>query len=92
VILELVLAGTFVLFGVVSGINSLRDAQPSDEPRVRFLVAVHDAAKAGFWLALGGFFLGFALIDEPMGFRWFAMAPILMAVLRLGAAALLSRG
>jgi hypothetical protein len=44
VILELVLAGTFVLFGVVSGINSLRAAQPSDETRVRFLVAVTDAA------------------------------------------------
>jgi hypothetical protein len=91
VILELVLAGLFVLFGVVSGINSLRDAQPVEEGRVRFLVAVHDAAKAGFWLALGGFFLGFALSDEPLGFRWFAMMPILMAALRLGAAALISR-
>jgi hypothetical protein len=91
VILELVLAALFLLFGVVSGINSLRDAQPVDEPRLRFLVAVHDAAKAGFWLALAGFFLGFALIKEPFGFRWFALMPILMAGLRLATAALLSR-
>jgi hypothetical protein len=91
VILELVLAGLFLFFGVVSGINSVRDSQPLEDGRVRFLVAVHDAAKAGFWLSLGGFFLGFALIDEPLGFRWFAMMPILMAALRLATAALLAR-
>jgi hypothetical protein len=91
VIVELVLAGLFLLFGVISGINSVRDAQPVDESRVRFLLAVHDAAKAGFWLALGGFFLGFGLIEEPLGFRWFALMPILMAGLRLATAALLAR-
>jgi hypothetical protein len=91
VILELVLAALFLLFGLVSGINSLRDARPVEEGSVRFLVAVHNAAKAGFWFALGGFFLGFALIEEPMGFRWFAMAPIAMAALRLATGALLSR-
>ena len=90
-ILELVLAALFLLFGLVSGINSLRDARPVEEGSVRFLVAVHNAAKAGFWFALGGFFLGFALIEEPMGFRWFAMAPIAMAALRLATGALLSR-
>jgi hypothetical protein len=91
VILELVLAGLFVLFGLVSGINSLQDAQPIEDGRVRFLVAVHDAAKAGFWLSLGGFFVGFALIDEPQAFRWFFLVPVLMAALRLATAALLSR-
>jgi hypothetical protein len=91
VILELVLAALFGLFGLVSGINSLQDAQPIDDARVRLLVAVHDAAKAGFWLALGAFFLGFALIEEPQGFRWFVLVPVLMAGLRFATAALLSR-
>lgn len=91
-IVELVVASVFVLIGIRSSINSLRstDAEPSG--RVRALLALHDAAKAGFWFGLGGFFLGFALLDEPQGFRWFAMVPIGMAGLRLAAAALLGRG
>jgi hypothetical protein len=91
-IFEFVLAGTFLLFGLVSAVNSLRGAEPIEDPRVRFLVAVHNSAKAGFWLALGAFFLGFALIEEPQAFRWFAMLPVVMAGLRLASAALLSRG
>jgi hypothetical protein len=91
VIFELVLAGLFLLFGLVSAVNSLRGAEPIEDPRVRFLVAVHNSAKAGFWLALSAFFLGFALIEEPQAFRWFAMLPVLMAGLRLASAALLSR-
>jgi hypothetical protein len=90
-ILELVLAGVFLLFGVVSGINSLRGVEPMEEGRARFLLAVHDAAKAGFWLALGGFFLGLALIEEPQSFRWFALAPVLMAGVRLLTAVFLAR-
>jgi hypothetical protein len=91
VIFELVLAGLFLMFGLISGVNSLRGARPIEDPRVRFLVAVHDSAKAGFWLALGAFFLGFALIEEPQAYRWFAMLPIAMAGLRLATAAFLSR-
>jgi hypothetical protein len=91
VIFELVLAGLFLMFGLISAVNSLREARPIDDPRVRFLVAVHDSAKAGFWLALAAFFLGFALIEEPQAFRWFALLPVAMAGLRLVTAALLSR-
>jgi hypothetical protein len=77
---------------MVSGINSLRAARPVEEGRIRFLIALHDSAKAGFWLSLGAFFLGFALIEEIQGFRWFALIPLVMAGLRLATAALLSRG
>jgi hypothetical protein len=90
--LELILAAVFLLMGVVSGINSLRNVPLAENGRARFLIAVHEAAKAGFWLALGGFFLGFGLIEEPQGFQWFALAPVFMAGLRLLAAAFLARG
>ena len=90
-ILELVLAGIFLLFGVVSGLNSLRDIEPVEEGRVRFLIALHDSAKAGFWLSLGAYFLGLALIGDPQAFRWFVLIPILMAGLRLATAAFLAR-
>ncbi len=55
------------------------------------LIAVHDAAKAGFWLSLGGFFLGYGVSAEPQAFRWFAMVPVGMAGLRLITATLLAR-
>lgn len=57
----------------------------------RLLVAVHDASRAGFWFALSGLFLGFALIDDAASFRWFALIPIGMAALRMLAAVRLSR-
>jgi hypothetical protein len=82
----------FLLFGVISGINSLRAARPVESGRIRFLIALHDSSKAGFWLSLGAFFLGFALIEEIQSFRWFAMIPLAMAGLRLVTAALLARG
>jgi hypothetical protein len=92
VILEMVAAGVFLLVGLLSAIGSLRSPTAVGESgRDRFLIALHDAAKAGFWLALGGFFLGFGLLDEPQGFRWFALVPVGMAGLRLVAAALLAR-
>lgn len=55
------------------------------------MIALHEAAKAGFWLALGTFFLGYATVAEPQQFRWFVMIPISMAGLRLVAATLLAR-
>lgn len=60
-------------------------------PRERFLIALHDASRGGFWLALAGLFAGFALIDDAASFRWFAIVPILMAGMRLLAATFLAR-
>lgn len=90
-IVEMVLAALFLLAGVRSAVVSLGETAPEEGTRARLLVALHDAAKAGFWLALGGFFLGYGLLDEPQRFRWFALVPLFMAGLRLAAAALLSR-
>jgi hypothetical protein len=92
VILEMVAAGVFLLVGLLSAIGSVRSPTAMGETgRDRFLVAVHDAAKAGFWLTLGGFFLIFGLIDEPQDFRWFALVPVGMAGLRLATAYFLAR-
>jgi hypothetical protein len=89
--LEFFLAVPLLLIGVISGIRSLREPIAADDGRSRFLIAVHEASKAGFWLTLGGFFLVYGLAEEPQDWRWFALVPIAMAALRLGAAALLSR-
>jgi hypothetical protein len=52
---------------------------------------MHQAAKAGFWFAFGGFFLAYGLFEHPEGIRWFALIPVGMAALRLATALLLAR-
>jgi hypothetical protein len=80
-----------LLIGVRSALASIGQ-QDVDEPgRVRVLIALHEAAKAGFWLALGAFFVGYATVTEPQEFRWFVMVPIAIAGVRLLAATLLAR-
>ena len=88
---DLVLAGVFLLVGLRSALQSIREQSPDEPGRVRALMALHEAAKAGFWLALGAFFLGYATVREPQEFRWFVTIPIAMAGLRLVAATLLAR-
>lgn len=91
-IVEVVVGSLFLLVGLRSSLRSLRSTDTAESAGTRALVAVHDAAKAGFWLALGGLFIGFATLDEPESFRWFVLVPIAMAGIRLVAAATLSRG
>lgn len=79
------------MIGLRSAVRSIGQMAPDEPGRVRALIALHEAAKAGFWLALGAFFLGYATVAEPQQFRWFVMFPISMAGLRLVAATLLAR-
>jgi hypothetical protein len=88
---ELAAGGLFLLIGLRSAVHSIGQMSPDEPGRVRALIALHEAAKAGFWLALGAFFLGYATVAEPQQFRWFVMFPIAMAGLRLVAATLLAR-
>jgi hypothetical protein len=90
--LEFVLAVPLLVVGLVSATRSLREPIAAENGGSRFLVALHEASKAGFWLTLGGFFLVYGLADEPGAWRWFALVPIAMAGLRLGTAAVLARG
>ena len=84
--------GAFALLvGISSAAGSLREPIPVEAGRDRFLVAMHEAARAGFWFALAFVFIGLSLIPDPFRFRWLAMLPIGMAGLRLVAAAFLSR-
>lgn len=84
------LAAVFFLVGVRTTLTPTRlDERISGGDRL--LIAVHDAARAGFWLALAAVFVGFNLVEDPFEFRWFVMVPIAMAALRLLAAVGLSR-
>jgi hypothetical protein len=88
---EFVLAGLFLLIGLFAAVRSLREPIAAEDRGSRFLVAVHQASSSGFWLTLGGFFLVYGLAEEPQDWRWFALVPVAMAVVRLGTAMLLAR-
>lgn len=89
-VFELALGSVFVLIGLRSAVSSLREPTPAGSSGDRFLLALHEAAKAGFWLALGAFFIGYPLVDD-LAFRWFALTPVGMAGIRLVASYFLSR-
>lgn len=84
-ILELAAAGVLFLVGLWVAYWSLKEPPEVQSATERLLVALHEAARAGFWLALGAWFLGLALLREPQMFRWFILVPIGMAGLKLAA-------
>ena len=89
--LEYFLAGLLFVFGIVSAMRSLANPIPDERASGRFLIAIHEAAKALFWLALGGFFLAYGLADGAPEVRWLAIVPVTLAAVRLLAASALSR-
>lgn len=89
--LETLVAIPLVLIGLWSAWRSLAQPVPAEDAGSRFLIAVHQASKAGFWFGFGAFFLAYGLLEHPEGFRWFALVPVGMAVLRLATALLLAR-
>ena len=91
--IDILVASVFAVFGVVSAARSLGREPATDETaRDRFLIAVHDAAKALFWFALGAFVLAYGFAEDPHSLRWLLLIPLGMAVVRLLAATALSRG
>ena len=91
-ILELIAAAVLILVGLWVAYYSLKEPMEVRSARERVLVALHEASRAGFWLALGAWFLGLALIEEPQTWRWFILVPIGMAALRLAARTFLGMG
>jgi hypothetical protein len=89
--LEYALAGILFLVGAVSAGRSLASPITDEHGRPRFLIAVHEAAKALFWFSFGGFFLAYGLSNGAPEVRWLALVPISMGAIRMVAASVLSR-
>ncbi len=89
--IEYILAGALFVFGVVSAVRSLAVPPVEERRGDRLLIAVHQAARATFWLSLGGFFLAYGLTDRAPEVRWLVLVPVLMAIVRVLTAIRLSR-
>ncbi len=87
--IEYVLAGALFLFGVVSAVGSLAEPPAPERRGDRVLVAIHEAARAMFWLSLAGFFLALGLSRGAEDVRWLLLVPMGMAAVRLVSASFL---
>lgn len=90
--LEIVAGSILMMVGLWTAWSSVREAQPEGSGRDRVLMAVHETARAGWWLSLGGLFLAYGLVEDWAQVQWFVLVPIVMAGLRLLSATFLSRG
>ena len=90
-VIDLVLAGVFVLFGVRSLLTWLGREFDSGSGGGQILYALHATARIGLWFAFAGFFAGYALIDEPQNFKWYLFVPLGLAGLQLLTGVFLAR-
>jgi hypothetical protein len=91
IVLELVVAGLLALGGVRSFAIWVRRPYESTAVRDQVLYALNLTGRIGLWFALAGFFLGYALLDEPQQFSWYLMVPIGLAALQFVTALYLGR-
>jgi hypothetical protein len=90
-VLGLVIAGVLVAFGVRSAMKWLRVDFPVRSVGERVLFVVNITSRIGLWFAFAGFFVGWALVENPDEFGAYALIPIVLAGLQLVTGVLLSR-
>ncbi len=90
-VFEVVGAGLLALGGIWSFVRWVRRPLLSTSLRDQVLYAVHLTGRVGLWFAMAGFFLGYAVLDEPQRFRWYIYVPIGLAIMQLLAAIALGR-
>ena len=91
-VVGLVIAGALVLLGIRSLVRWLRSGFEPSSAGERVLYSLHLTARVGMWFAFAGFFAGEALTDDPVGFRWYIMVPLLLAAVQMLTALALARG
>jgi hypothetical protein len=80
---ELAIASLCGVGGVRSVVVWLRRPFEPAGGKERALYALYLTARAGWWFTLGLFFLGYALVEEPQGLRWFILVPVGLAGVQL---------
>jgi hypothetical protein len=92
VVVELLVAAAFVLLGVRSLVRWMRKRFDARTPGETVLYSLHVTARVGMWFAFAGFFVGYALVDQPRTFRWYVMVPLTLAAIQFLTAVALGLG
>ena len=90
-VFEGVVAGLLALGGVWSFARWIRRPFASTSLRDQVLYTLYLTGRVGVWFALAGFFLGYAVLDEPQRFGWYVYVPIGLATMQLLAGIALGR-
>ena len=88
---EFVVASVLTLLGLRSLRKWMRVRFEAGSIGEHLLYALHVTARVGIWFALAGFFVGYALVDDPHQLGWFALVVIGLAGVQLLSAFYLSR-
>ena len=72
----LIVGGFLALLGIRSFVAWFRAQFRPASAGESVLYAIHVTARVGMWFAFAGFFVGYAIVDEPQRFRWFVMVPL----------------
>jgi hypothetical protein len=90
-VVALVVAVLLAAMGVRSAMKWLRVDLPVRSVGERVLFVVNITSRIGLWFAFAGFFVGWALVDDPDAFGAYALIPVVLAGLQLVTGVLLSR-
>ena len=91
IVLEWGVAAVAFILGVRAVLTPVRFDEGPLPRQDRMLVALYEASRAGFWFALAGLFVGFALVEDRRAFSILAVVPVILAGLRMLAAVRLAR-
>jgi hypothetical protein len=80
---ELVIAGILTVIGVLSLVKWARTEFEAESSGERLLYTLHITSRVGMWFALAGFFVGYAIVDEPQSLGWYVFVVIGLAGVRL---------
>lgn len=80
---ELVLATILVVVGMFSLRKWLRAHFQASSTGEQVLYSLHVTSRVGTWFALAGFFVGYAIVDEPQSFGWYVYVLIGLASIQL---------
>lgn len=80
---EFVIAGLFALMGLRSLRKWMRLEFPATSTTEQIVYALNVTSRVGMWFALAGFFVGFALVDDPQSFGWYVFVVLGLASVQL---------
>jgi hypothetical protein len=81
--LEVILAALLLIPALFSLRKWLRTEYRATSAGERLLYTLYATARVGMWFAFAGFFLGFAVVENPSDIRWYVMVPICLAGIQL---------